>query len=224
MGRPTLLRVRLVHHETLHQKDALVSTFFCLFLSLKIVTMFCNLVLLNVCKYFTLPTLLYSLRVSAVLDHFGYPAPHLDQWQQCIWYDLGATQEVLHQMRIRLSRGLPAIASPPRAESPPPSRRPAAAPIRPSHGGEFVKASKGESSAPSTASTGPSSPIATTSPKTEKKKRRKHKSVKCTVTSETVSPPEKKKKVVSESPDSQAEGPFCDTDTTSAPEGSPHVA
>ena len=56
--------------------------------------------------------------MSAVLDHFGYPAPHLDQWQQRVWYDLGATQEVLHQMRIRLSRGLPAIASPPRAESP----------------------------------------------------------------------------------------------------------
>ena len=127
-------------------------------------------------------------------------------------------------MRIRLSRGLPAIASPPRAESPPPSRRPAVAPIRPSHGGEFVKASKGESSAPSTASTGPSSPIATTSPRMEKKKRRKHKSVKRTVTSETVSPPEKKKKVISESPDSQAEGPFCDSDTVSAPEDSPHAA
>ena len=50
-----------------------------------------------------LSSLLYSLRVSAVLDHFGYPAPHLDQWQQHVWYDLGATQEVLHQMRIRLS-------------------------------------------------------------------------------------------------------------------------
>ena len=185
--------------------------------------MSCNLVLLNARKYFTLPTLLYSLRVSAVLDHFGYPAPHLDQWQQRVWYDLGATQETLHQMRIRLSRGLPAIASPPRAESPSPSRRPAAAPIRPSHGGEFVKASKGESSAPSTASTGPSSPIATTSPKTEKKKRRKRQSIKRTVTSETVSPPEKKKKVISESPDSQAEGPFCDTDTTSAPEDSSHA-
>ena len=46
--------------------------------------------------------------MSAVLDHFGYPAPHLDQWQQHVWYDLGATQEVLHQMRTRLSRGLPA--------------------------------------------------------------------------------------------------------------------
>ena len=180
--------------------------------------MFCNLVLLNVCKYFTLPMLLYSLRVSAVLDHFGYPAPHLDQWQQCVWYDLGATQEVLHQMRIHLSQGLPAIASPPRAESPPPSRRPAAVPIRPSHWGEFVKCS-----APSTASTGPCSPIATTSPKTEIKKKRKCKSVKCTVTSETMSPPEKKKKIISESPDSQAEGPFCDSDTVSAPEDSSHA-
>ena len=162
----------------------------------------------------------YSLRVSAILDHFGYPAPHLDQWQQCVWYDPGTTQEILHQMRTRLSRGLPTIASPPRAESPPPSRRPAAMPIHPSHGGKFIKASKGESSAPSTASTGPSLPIATTSPKTETRKRKKCKSAKCTVTSEMVSPPEKKK-VISESPDSQAEGPFYDTDTISEPEDSP---
>ena len=83
---------------------------------------------------------------------------------------------------------------------------------RPTHEEEFVKASKGGSSAPSTTSTGPSSPVATTSPKTEKKKRRKHKSVKRTVTSETVSLPEKKKKIISESPDSQAEGPFCDSE------------
>ena len=65
-------------------------------------------------QIFSSPDYFYSLRVSAVLDHFGYPAPHLDQWQQRVWYDLGATQEVLHQMRIRLSQGLPAIASPPR--------------------------------------------------------------------------------------------------------------
>ena len=183
-----------------------------------------NLVLLNVCRYLLSPHYFYSLRVSAVLYHFGNPARHLDQWQQHIWYDLGATQEALHQMRTRLSRGLPVTTSPPRAESPPPSRRPAAAPIRPNHGGKFVKASKGESSALSTASTGPSLPIATTSPRTEKKKRRKHKSVKRTVTSEIVSPPEKKKKVISESPDSQAEGPFCHSDSVSAPEDSPHAA
>ena len=161
--------------------------------------------------------------MSAVLDHFGYPAPHLDQWQQRVWYDLGATQEVLHQMRIRLSRGLPAIASPPRAESPSPSHRPAAALIFPTHEEEFIKASKGGSSAPSTASTGPSLPVATTSPKTEIKKKKKHKSVKRTVTSETVSPPGKKKKIISESPDSQAEGPFRDSDTMSASENSPHA-
>ena len=168
-------------------------------------------------------SLLYSLRVSAVLYHFGYPALHLDQWQQHVWYDLGATQEVLHQMHIRLSRGLPAIASPPRAESPPPSRRPAAVPIHPTHEGGFIKASKGESSAPSTPSTGPSSPLVTTSPKTEIKKKRKRKAVKRTVTSETVSPPEKRKKKISESPDSQAEGPFCNSDTVSAPEDSSHT-
>ena len=161
--------------------------------------------------------------MSAVLDHFGYPAPHLDQWQQCIWYDLGATQEILHQMCTRLSRGLPVIASPSGAESPPPSCRPAAVPIHPSHGGKFVKASKGESSAPSTASTGPSSPIVTTCPRMETKKRRKCKPAKCTVTSEMVSPPERKKKVILESPDSQAEGPFYDTDTISVPEDSPHA-
>ena len=164
------------------------------------------------------PDYFYSLRVSAVLDHFRYPAPHLDQWQQCVWYDLGATQEVLHQMRIRLSRGLPAI-----AESPSPSCRPAAAPIYPTHEEEFVRASKDRSSAPSTASTGPSPPVATTSPKMEMKKKRKHKSVKRTVTSETVSPPGKKKKIISESPDSQAEGPFRDSDTVSVSEDSPHA-
>ena len=96
-------------------------------------------------------------------------------------------------------------------------------PICPSHGGKFVKASKGENSVPSTTSTGPSSSIATTSPKMEIKKRRKRKPAKCTVTSETVSPPEKKKKVISESPESQAEGPFYDTDTVSVPEDSPHA-
>ena len=126
-------------------------------------------------------------------------------------------------MRIRLSRGLPTIASPPRAESPSPSHRLAAASIHPTHEEGFIKASKGGSSAPSTTSTGPSPPVVTTSPKTEIKKKRNRKSVKRTVTSETVSPPEKRKKIISESPDSQAEGPFCDSDTVSVSESSPHA-
>ena len=36
VGCPTLLRVRLVHYETSHQKDTFVSTYFCVFLFLKI--------------------------------------------------------------------------------------------------------------------------------------------------------------------------------------------
>ena len=168
-------------------------------------------------RYFTVCGCLLS---SIILDT---RPPHLDQWQQRAWYDLGATQEVLHQMRIRLSRGLPAIASPPRAESPSPSRRPAASPIRPIHEGEFVKASKGGSSAPQHCEHWAILACSEYFSRTEKKKRRKHKPAKCTVTSETVSLPEKKKKVISESPDSQAEGPFCNSDTVSAPEDSSHA-
>ena len=56
MGRPTLLRVRLVHHETSRQKDAFVSTFFCIFLSLQIVTRFNNLVLFERVQIFSLLT------------------------------------------------------------------------------------------------------------------------------------------------------------------------
>ena len=71
MGHPTLLRVRLVHYETSHQKDTFVSTFFCVFLFLKIVTIFCNLVLLNACKYFYSPryfTACKCLLSSIILD------------------------------------------------------------------------------------------------------------------------------------------------------------
>ena len=107
MGCSTFYRVRLVYYETPCQKDALVSTdLLSTLLTLKI-AIFYSLIILKVCKYLSLFTLFYSLRVSSVLDHFGYPAPHIDQWQQRIWYDLGATQELLHQMRILLSRGLP---------------------------------------------------------------------------------------------------------------------
>ena len=56
MGCPTLLRVRLVHHETSRQKDAFVSTFFCIFLSLQIVTRFSNLVLFERVQIFSLLT------------------------------------------------------------------------------------------------------------------------------------------------------------------------
>ena len=173
---------------------------------------------------FSFLLLLYSLRVSATLDHFGYPHPQLDQWQQRTWYDLGSIQDLLHRMRNRLAKGLPAVASPPRSgphDSPLP---PSSTATRPNRESEFVKASRGGGPTQDTATTRPSTSATKTPPKTEgKKQRRKKRTVPtCTVTSETLPPAEKKPKVFSESPDSEAEGPFRDSDhTISAPEGSP---
>ena len=127
-------------------------------------------------------------------------------------------------MRSYLARGLPTVTSPSRAESSPSSAEPAAMLICPSYGGKFVKASRGGSSAPRAATAGAFSTTVTTSPKMEIKKKKKQKTVKCTVTSETVCPPEMKRKLISESPDSQAEGPFCNSEPTeSTPENSPHA-
>ena len=164
-----------------------------------------------------------SLRISAIFDHFGYPPPHLDQWQQCIWYDLGAAQELLHQMRTRLARGLPTVASPQRAESPLLLHKPASMPTCPSQGGKFVKASKGGGPSPGTATAGPSLSTVTTSPKTETKRKKKRKITKRTITRETISRSVKKVKLISESPDSEVEGPFRDSDHTgSVSENSSH--
>ena len=55
---------------------------------------------------------LFSLKVGAVFDHFGYPAPQLDEWQQRTWYDLGTAQGLLQTMRSRLVRGCPTVAGP----------------------------------------------------------------------------------------------------------------
>ena len=50
---------------------------------------------------------IFSLRVGAILDHFGYPTPSLTEWQQHIWYDLGATHSCVYEMRNRLPMGHP---------------------------------------------------------------------------------------------------------------------
>ena len=126
-------------------------------------------------------TYCYSLRVSAILDHFGYSPPQLDQWQQCTWYDLGVAQDVLHQMDNCLLRGLPAAASP-RAEPPFSFYMPTC----PTPGGRFVKALQGRGSTQSATAVGPSSSTMVTPPKTEAKKKKKRKTPKCTVTSETI--------------------------------------
>ena len=64
--------------------------------------------------------LCFSLRVSSVFDHFGYPAPPLGEWRHAKWYDLRLVQEVLESMQHRVSNGmtplpsLQALAAPPR--------------------------------------------------------------------------------------------------------------
>ena len=185
--------------------------------------MFCNLVLLNACKYFTL---LASLQFASVCcpRSFWIPGPSPRSMATARLVRPGS-----HPRSITSDAYLP-FTRPSRDRQSPKGRvtsslsqASCSAPIHPIHEGEFLKSSKGVSSAPSTANTGPSSPMATTSPKMEKRKRRKHKSVKRTVTSETVSPPERKRKIISESPDSQAEGPFYNSDTVSVPEDSPHA-
>ena len=191
-------------------------------LTLKI-TVFCNLVFFKPCKYsyslgsFTACECLLS---SIILDTQPLTLINGNSVSGMTWE---LPKKFYVKCVFAFHGAFPQSPSPPRAESPSPSRRPAAAPIHPSREEEFIEASKGGSSAPSTVSTGPSLPVATTSPKTEIKKKRKRKSVKCTVTSKTVSPPEKRKKIISEFPGSQAEGPFRDSDTVSAPEDSSHT-
>ena len=127
-------------------------------------------------------------------------------------------------MRNHLVKGLPTAASPPRVESPSSPYMPTSSATRPAHGGKFVKASKGGGPPQNVTTAGPSSTTMVTPPKTEAKKRKKKRRAtpKCTVTSETIPVVEKRKKVVPESPDSKAEGPFRDSDCTeSAPEHSP---
>ena len=167
-----------------------------------------------------------SLKVSAIFDHFGYPSPHLDQWQQHTWYDLGATQDLLHHMCNRLAKGLPATASPLRTGPPSSSYMPTSMATHPTFGGKFTKASKERCPPQSVTTVGPPPAVKVTTSKTEVRKRRKNKqeTPRCTVTSETI-PAAKKTKVVSESPDSEAEGPFRDSDRTiSMLENSPNTS
>ena len=58
----------------------------------------------------------FSLRVSSVFDHFGYPAPPLGDWLHAKWYNLRLVQETLESMQHRVSNGmtpLPSLQVPP---------------------------------------------------------------------------------------------------------------
>ena len=45
--------------------------------------------------------------MGAILDHFGYPTPSLMEWQQHVWYDLGAIHSCVYEMQHRLAMGRP---------------------------------------------------------------------------------------------------------------------
>ena len=76
MVHSTLYRVELDLPETSFLENAFVSMFLYLLLL--------NHFNLNFWRYASsyLLCCYYSLWVSAILNHFGYPPPHLDQWQQ----------------------------------------------------------------------------------------------------------------------------------------------
>ena len=45
--------------------------------------------------------------MGAILHHFGYPTPSLTEWQQHVWYDLGAIHSCVYEMQHRLAMGCP---------------------------------------------------------------------------------------------------------------------
>ena len=47
-----------------------------------------------------------SLRVCAVLDHFGYPAPPIGDWRHVKWYNLRLVQQTLEEMQQRVTSRL----------------------------------------------------------------------------------------------------------------------
>ena len=47
-----------------------------------------------------------SLRVCAVFDHFGYPAPPIGDWRHPKWYNLRSVRQTLEEMQQRITSGL----------------------------------------------------------------------------------------------------------------------
>ena len=52
------------------------------------------------------PLYFCSLRVCAVFDHFGYPAPPIGDWRHVKWYNLRLVQQTLEEMQQRVTSGL----------------------------------------------------------------------------------------------------------------------
>ena len=118
---------------------------------------------------------IFSLRVGTILDHFGYPAPSLTEWQQHIWYDLGAIHSCVYEMRNRLAMGR----SPqPRSMNPVASATAAASSVRshPHVGQKMVKIPpESAPAAPTTGQSAETPPQPSSAKGKDKRKRRKKK-------------------------------------------------
>ena len=52
------------------------------------------------------PLYFCSLRVCAVFNHFGYPAPPIGDWRHMKWYNLRLVQQTLEEMQQQVTSGL----------------------------------------------------------------------------------------------------------------------
>ena len=181
--------------------------------------------------------------MGAILDHFGYPTPSLTEWQQRIWYDLGAMHSGVYEMRNRLAMGR----SPqPHPASPVASATTSASSVQshPRVGQKVRRAPPGSTPAASTtgqpAETPPQLSPAKGKHKHRKKKRKeddaspqrpkkpkKRASPVASSDTETYENPAVKKeeaptdKAPPESSDSQAEGPFTNRSDSEGTESAP---
>ena len=106
----------MASHGFVPEAPSLVSIYFaCVFyLFLRKVT-FCHLLTCS-SPMFT-PLYFCSLRVCAVFDHFGYPAPPIGDWRHVKWYNLRLVQQTLEEMQQRVTSGLTPLPPLPLASS-----------------------------------------------------------------------------------------------------------
>ena len=200
-----------------------------------------NAVLPIFCNYIDL-NFIFSLRVGAVLDHFGYPAPSLTKWQQHIWYDLGAIHSCVYEMRNRLAVG---HSPQPRSISPTANVAISASSVQshPCVGQKAVRILPESAPAASTSGQFAETPSGSSSAKGKDKRKRKKKKEDDTSSprskrskkraasvassdTEIYDPATKKEEapfvvVPAESSDSQAEGPFTNRSDSEATESAP---
>ena len=192
---------------------------------------------------YTYANYIFSLCVGAILDHFGYPTPSLTEWQQHIWYDLGAIHSCVYEMRNCLAMG---HSPQPRSASPMASATTSASSVQshPRVGQKAPRAPPGSTSAVSTtgqaAETPPQLSLTKGKDKRKKKKRKEDdaspqrpkkpkKRASPVASSDTEiyeNPTVKKEEAPAgiappESSDSQAEGPFTNRSNSEGTESAP---